>query len=111
MTLTAESTPEDNYLLLGWMLAGKLAEWLNMKVGVAQLVPDGPYMLLIDLPSGQVSVQIPNNVMEGNWKSWTDQPEDRSFQAELDSVLDCLYGVLVSKHVLLIPQEKKEETE
>ncbi len=111
MTLTTDSTPEDNYLLLGWMLAGKLAEWLNMKVGVIQLVPDGPYMLLIDLPSGQVSVQIPNNVMEGKWKSWTDQPEDRPFQKELDSVMDCLYGVLISKHVLLIPQDKKEETE
>jgi len=111
MTLIAESTPEDNYLLLGWLLAGKLAEWLNMKVGVSQFTSDGPYMLLIDLPSGQVSIQIPNSVMEGKWKSWTEQPEDRTFQEEIDSVMDCLYGVLISKQILVIPQDKKEETE
>lgn len=105
------STPEENYFMLGWMLAGKLAEWLNMNVGMIQLVPEGPYMLIIDLPSGQVSVQLPNEVVEGRWKSWTAQPEERTFQQEIDSVMDCLYGVLVSKHVLMIPQEKKEETE
>lgn len=95
---------------LGWLLAGKLAEWHGMNVGMIQLVPDGPYLLVIDLPSGQISIQIPSKAVEGRWKAWVDKPEDHNDIEDRKAILDCLYGILVSKHVLMIP-EQKETTE
>ena len=102
---------EEKQLYMGWLLAGKLAEWLGMEVGMIQLVPEGPYLLVIDLPSGQISVEIPAKFTEGKWKNWETKPEDMSSEDVEKAIFDCLYGILTQRHVLLIPQDKKETTE
>lgn len=95
----------------GWLLAAKLAEWLGMEVGVTKHEESDTYAVVIELPSGQIHNVIPGYMMEGKWKSFDESKyEERRIDEELKSIEDCLFGTLVSKHVLLIP-EQKEETE
>lgn len=98
---------------LGWLLAGKLAEWLNMEVGMYQSeFDDKPdhYTLVIELPSEKVTVNIPSKYVEGRWKKYEKPFTYYGSYKRFSAVMDCLYGILVSKHVLMIP-EKKETTE
>lgn len=104
------SSDEKQNLYLGWLLAAKLAEWLGMDVGMKS---DGDTIIfIIELPSGPVGIQIPRQSAFGKWKEYKKSivALELSTEQTHEAIMDCLYGVLVSKLVLMIP-EKKDETE
>lgn len=94
---------------LGWLLAGKLAEWLGMKVGVEQSGDGEVFILVIELPSGQVHKVIPGYAVEGKWKKFNSEDyQNRRHFDEVRSIEDCLNGFLVLQHKLVIPEQKEE---
>ena len=94
---------------IGWLLAAKLAEWLGMNAGIIQSEDGEKTAVIIDLPSGQVHAVLPSYIIEGRWKRLDESKyADRDYAEELQSIMDCLNGILMHKTILAIPEQKEE---
>ena len=107
--ITAKGTERiEEEIYLGWLLAGKLAEWLGMEVGMVrdQFLPNTTTLCIV-LPSGTAVVNIPLAYAEGKWKTVKNLPHVTQEESH-KAVQDCLNGFLTSKFVLVIPEQKED---